>query len=163
MRQEALCPEAVSYIRRKGRNWQGGREQRVGWLHFSLTALLLWGVWGFLSKVAEQNLPPEAVYLIAITGHIPVVGFLLAQRSLAVPWQPAGIAAAAGAGIAMGFGLLFFFRALAGAEAAVVVPLTALYPLVTVILGWLLLHEAFTLRRLAGVILALAAVWLLSK
>ena len=42
-------------------------------------------------------------------------------------------------------------------------PLTALYPMVTVVLSWLALHEDFTLRRLAGVALALVAVWLLSK
>ncbi len=44
-----------------------------------------------------------------------------------------------------------------------VVPLTALYPMVTVVLSWTLLHEAFTWRRLSGVVLALAAVWLLSE
>ena len=44
----------------------------------------------------------------------------------------------------MAFGLLCFFKALAGGEAAVVVPLTALYPLVTVILCRVVLQETIT-------------------
>ncbi len=135
----------------------------MNWLGFSLMALGLWGLWGFLSKVAALQLPPGAAYLLAITGHLAVVGYLAATGGLTIPWQPAGLAAALGAGICMAFGLLCFFKALAGAAASVVVPLTALYPVVTVILSWTLLHEGFTLQRLAGLALALAAVWLLSK
>jgi transporter family protein len=126
-------------------------------------AVGLWGLWGFLSKVAALKLPTGAAYLISISGHLVVIGYLAATGGLALPWQPAGLAAALGAGICMAFGLLYFFKALASGAAGAVVPLTALYPMITVVLGWALLHEDFTLRRLAGVVLALAAVWLLSK
>jgi transporter family protein len=139
----------------------GGSD--VNWLGFSLVVVGLWGLWAFLSKVAAVQLPTGAAYLLSITGHLAVVGYLAATGGLTIPWQPAGLAAALGAGICMAFGLLYFFKALAGGAAGVVVPLTALYPMVTVILSWILLHEGFTLRRLAGVALALAAVWLLSK
>ncbi len=135
----------------------------MNWLGFSLMAVGLWGFWGFLSKVAALKLPTGAAYLVSISGHLAVVGYLAATGGLAIPWQPAGLAAALGAGICMAFGLLYFFKALASGAAGVVVPLTALYPLVTVILSWTMLHETFTLRRLAGAALALAAVWLLSK
>ena len=135
----------------------------TGWLGLSLLALALWGVWGFLSKVATLYLPAPAVYLVAITGHLAVIGYLFFGGSLTVPWQLAGVAAALGAGVCMAFGLLCFFRALAQGPASQVVPVTALYPLVTVTLGWLLLRESFNLRRLAGVGLALIEVWLLSK
>ena len=128
-----------------------------------MMAVGLWGLWGFLSKVAVLQLPSGAAYLLAITGHLAVVGFLAATGGLTIPYQPAGLAAALGAGICMAFGLLYFFKALAGGAAGVVVPLTALYPMVTVLLSWTLLHEDFTPRRLAGVALALAAGWLLSK
>ncbi len=135
----------------------------MNWLGFSLVAVVLWGLWGFLSKVAALQLPTGAAYLLSISGHLAVVGYLAASGGLAIPWQPAGLAAGLGAGICMAFGLLFFLRALAGGAASVVVPLTSLYPLITVVLSWLVLHEGFTLRRLAGAALALAAVWLLSE
>jgi transporter family protein len=123
----------------------------------------LWGLWGFLSKLATMKLPTVAVYLLAITGHLAVIGWLAVTGGLAVPWQPAGLAAALGGGLCMAFGLLSFYKALEGGAAGMVVPITALYPMVTVLLSWTLLHESFTLRHLAGVALALAAVWLLSK
>ena len=44
-----------------------------------------------------------------------------------------------------------------------VVPLTALYPAVAVVLSRIFLQEALTLQHLAGLVLALAAVWLLSQ
>jgi len=135
----------------------------VHWLGFSLMAMGLWGVWGFLSKVAAQQLPPQAVYLLAACGHVVVIGYLWAGGGLAVPWQPWGVAAALAAGVSMAFGLLFFFKALAGGAATVVVPLTALYPLVTVVLSWAVLREGLPPRHLAGIALALLAGWLLSK
>lgn len=136
----------------------------MNWLGFSLIAAGLWGLWGFLSKVATMQLPAGAVFLISVVGYVAVTGYLAVIKGLAIPWHLGGLAAALGAGICMAFGLLFFFKALAeGVAADLVVPLTALYPLVTVILSWTLLREGLSLRQLAGVALALPAVWLLSK
>lgn len=135
----------------------------MNWLGFSLLALGLWGVWGFLSKMATQHLPSLAAYLLAVLGHLAVIGYLLAGGGLAIPWHPWGVSLALGSGICMAFGLLCFLKALAGGQAAVVVPLTALYPAVTVVLSRVLLQEKLTLSHLAGLLLALLAGWLLSK
>jgi transporter family protein len=134
----------------------------MNWLGFSLMALALWGLWGFLGKVAAQQLPSQVVYLLTISGHLVVVGYLLVGGLGPVTWQPGGVAAALGSGLAMAVALLLFLQALARGPATVVVPLTALYPAVTVILSGLFLQEALSLRHLAGLILALAAAWLLS-
>jgi len=133
------------------------------WLGFSLLALGLWGAWGFLGKVASQHLPAQQVYLLAISGHLAVAGYLWAGGLGALSWHPWGVGAALGAGLAMAVGLLCFFEALARGPATVVVPLTALYPAIAVVLSRVFLDEALTLRHLAGLALALAAAWLLSK
>ncbi len=135
----------------------------MNWLGFSLLALGLWGLWGFLGKVASQHLPSPMVYLLTISGHLVVVTYLLATGLGPVSWQPWGVGAALGSGIAMAVALVFFLKALARGPALVVVPLTALYPAVTVVLSWLFLREALTLRHLVGLALALAAAWLLSQ
>ncbi len=44
-----------------------------------------------------------------------------------------------------------------------VVPLTSLYPLVTVVVGVTFLAESMTLRHLVGIILAAVAVLLLAE
>jgi transporter family protein len=135
----------------------------VNWLGFSLMVLIMWGIWGFLSKVASRQLPYAAVYLLAVCGHGVVLSYLWLTGALAVPGHLWGLAAALAAGLCMAFGLIFFYKALAVGAATVVVPLTALYPLVTVVLSWAILREEMTPRHLAGIALALAAGWLLSK
>jgi transporter family protein len=136
---------------------------KMNWLGFSLLALGLWGVWGFLGKVAAQHLPTSVTYLLAISGHLAVVAYLLGRGIGSVAWEPWGVGAALGSGLAMAAGLLFFYEALGRGPAAVVVPLTALYPAVAVVLSCVFLQEALTLRQLTGLALALVAGWLLAK
>ena len=133
------------------------------WLAFSLVSLGLWGIWGVLTKVATQHLGPQVAYLIGIFGYLPVFGILLYETGGKVPWHPWGWGLALAAGMSTGFGLFFFFRALHHGAASVVVPLTSLYPVVTVLLSWLFLRENPSPRQLTGLILAMAAVWLLSE
>jgi transporter family protein len=133
------------------------------WLALSLVSLGLWGIWGVLSKVATQQLGPQVAYLIGIFGYLPVFGILLYETGGKVPVNPWGWAAALAAGMSTGFGLFFFFRALNAGTASVVVPMTSLYPVVTVLLSWLFLGENLSPRQLTGLILAMAAVWLLSE
>ena len=47
------------------------------WLGFSLLALGLWGVWGFLGKVAAQHLPSKLVFLLTMTGCLAAAGYSL--------------------------------------------------------------------------------------
>ena len=133
------------------------------WLTFSLMALTLWGVWGLLTKVATLYLPPYVAYLISTLGYLPIIGFLLLDRSFQVTWHPMGWSVSLAAGVCAALGLLCYYRALAGGTAARVVPLTAMYPVVTVILSYFLLKEHITLRHVAGLGAALVAVWLLSE
>jgi bacterial/archaeal transporter family protein len=133
------------------------------WLALSLVSLVLWGIWGVFSKVATQHLGPQVAYLIGIFGYVPVFGILLYETGGNIPWQPWGWAIALAAGMSTGFGLFFFFRALSTGNASVVVPLTSLYPVVTVLLSWLFLGENPSPRQWTGLALAMAAVWLLSE
>ena len=133
------------------------------WLALSLVSLVLWGLWGVFTKVATQHLGPQGAYLLGMFGYLPVLGILLYETGGQIPWQPLGWAAAVAAGMSTAFGLFFFFRALHHGAASVIVPLTSLYPVVTVILSWLFLRENLSPRQLTGLILAMAAVWLLSE
>ena len=133
------------------------------WLALSLLSLGLWGLWGVFTKVATQHLGPQVAYLLGMFGYVPAFGILLYETGGKVPWHPWGWATAVAAGMSTGFGLFFFYRALNHGAASVVVPLTSLYPVVTVVLSWLFLRENLSLRQLTGLILAMAAVWLLSE
>ncbi len=70
--------------------------------------------------------------------------------------------AAVVAGLAGSLGYVFFVKALERGEASIVLPLTALYPAVTVVLAFLFLHEKISMHQLIGILLAVVAVVLLS-
>ncbi len=133
------------------------------WLVYSFFTLALWGLWGVLNKVATGQLPVRLVYVIEVIGNIVVAGIIVAAMRPRGLWEPVGIIAALGAGTCGALGLLCFLRALASGRAAVVVPLTALYPVITVLLCVLLLHESLTWRQMGGIALALVAGWLLAE
>ena len=66
------------------------------------------------------------------------------------------------AGLAGSLGYVFFVKALEHGEASIVLPLTALYPAVTIVLAVLFLHEKISIHQLIGILLAAVAVVLLS-
>jgi transporter family protein len=57
-------------------------------------------------------------------------------------------------------GLWAYYHALRLGGASLVVPITATYPLVTVLLSWLILQENLTLSRVFGTVLIVVGVWL---
>jgi len=133
------------------------------WFASALIALLFWGLWGVFSKIANMYLPSWVIFITEALVYVVVGSIVWGLQRFTLPWSAPGLAAAVAAGLCGGGGLFFFLRALAGGPASVVVPLTSLYPLITVLVGVTLLAETLTLRHLLGIALAAAAVWLLSN
>lgn len=138
------------------------------WLLFSLMALVLWGGWGFASRKLGDALSGEQTLVVSTFAMLPIIGVLALRRPLTPTLSPdgregialrgAGIAVAAG--LVGGFGNLAFYRLLnAGERAATVVPLTAMYPLVTVILAVIILRERLSAAQVGGILLAAAAIY----
>jgi transporter family protein len=59
-------------------------------------------------------------------------------------------------------GTLLFYQALARGKASVVLPMTAMYPALTVVLALLILGEVVSLKQGLGILFALIAVILLA-
>jgi bacterial/archaeal transporter family protein len=57
-------------------------------------------------------------------------------------------------------GLWTYYHALRLGGASLVVPITATYPLITVLLSWLILQERLTISRVVGTALIVVGVWL---
>jgi len=57
-------------------------------------------------------------------------------------------------------GLWTYYHALRLGGASLVVPITATYPLITVLLSWLILQESLTVSRVVGTGLIVLGVWL---
>jgi bacterial/archaeal transporter family protein len=57
-------------------------------------------------------------------------------------------------------GLWTYYHALRLGGASLVVPITAAYPLITVLLSWLVLQEGLTIHRVIGTVLIVLGVWM---
>jgi transporter family protein len=125
-------------------------------------ALLLWGVWGVLQKLATNHMPPRIVYLVSALGAIAVVLVIVATSRFPLALSAEGTLFALVAGICSAVGGLLFLHAVSNGEASVVITFTALYPVVSIILSFALFREAVTLKQGIGIVLALLSMVLLA-
>jgi len=134
------------------------------WLSFSLITIALFGVWGFVSTVITKEVSPLTVQVLSTIGLLPVALVLGFSQNLRKGTNfGAGIALATLTGVLGGSGNVALYKALQiGGEGSVVVPLTGMYPLVTVILARFLLKERLNRIQTLGIGLALVAIYLFS-
>jgi bacterial/archaeal transporter family protein len=134
------------------------------WLAFSLFTIVLWGAWGAVSKVASNGVDANTNQIFFTMGLLPLMAIVWrSPRLRGGEHRRSGIGWAFLTGILGGTGNIAFFRALGvGGKASIVVPATALFPLVTVLLAVAFLRERLGRQQIVGLILALVAIYLLS-
>ena len=135
------------------------------WLAYSLLTILVWGAWGAVSKVASDGVDANTNQVFFTFGLLPLALLVWCSPRITdrVNGKRIGIGWAFLTGILGGTGNIAFFHALSlGGKASIVSPVTALFPLVTVVLAVTLLHETLGNAQKAGLVLALIAIYLLS-
>ncbi|MCU0799336.1 MAG: EamA family transporter [Candidatus Thermoplasmatota archaeon] len=133
------------------------------YLAFALASMLMYGLWGFLPRLAQQHhMGGRSILVFETVGTAVVVMAVLISLGFRPDLSGKGIAISVLAGTAGAIGSLLFLMALSRGRTAVVVTLTALYPLVAILLSAIVLKEAITLKQAIGMVLALGAVILFS-
>ncbi len=134
------------------------------WLLYSILALLTWGVWGFLPKVALGFLEPGTAFIFeALGGASTGLLFMLILRPRLAGAPIMGIIPAFFTGVLGYLGLIFFMYAVRQADKiSIVAPLTALYPIVTIALALIFLEEKINMVQFVGIVLALISIFLIS-
>jgi transporter family protein len=135
------------------------------WLVYSLLTIVLWGVWGVLSKVVSSAVDANTNQVFFALGLLPIIAIVLRSQRLSQGTnRRTGMTWAFFTGILGGLGNVAFFQALeAGGKASIVVPATALFPVVTVLLAVTVLRERLGKLQIAGLALTLIAIYLLSS
>jgi bacterial/archaeal transporter family protein len=132
------------------------------WMIYSIATLVLWGLWGFFIRLSSAQVNTQSVIVFTVVGAIAgmVAMFFLMPAPLAL--QPWGVTYGILSGLAMILGMLTITLALTRGPTSVVVMLTALYPLVTILLVFLVLKEPVTIRQGLGMLLAVGAMVLMA-
>lgn len=134
----------------------------MSWLSASLLALLSFGLWGFFTKLAVIHIDSKSALIYQTIG-VAIIGVLaLGMMNFKPANDMKGLGYAILTGLAYGVGCLFYFIAASKGKIITVVTLTALYPLIAIILAYLVLKETVNMKQCAGIVLALAAILLMS-
>lgn len=126
--------------------------------------ILLFGLSSFFVKVAVDKIGvPQAIFWTIVAYIIADVAAFIVLLKIGVPakvefynW------AAIAAGLTAYAGFMFYYWFLQRSNVSIAAPLTALNPLIAVILGILVLKEKIKLVNAIGILLAIAAAILLS-
>ena len=128
--------------------------------------VILWGTTPLFEKLALGKGAPVVVLLLrtafiaaCMAGVVAATG--QAGQLVRLDWRTVLFSLLSGltGGV---LGLTVYFHALRMGQASVVVPITATYPMVTVLLSVLVLGEPITLVKVLGVALIVAGVMLLA-
>jgi transporter family protein len=136
----------------------------MNWVMLAGVAIVCWGVVGLLQKLSSSLLHPSAllfwVVLGLLLGSAPLLLFHSSSATaLNLPILVLGLTC----GITNALGAWCLFRALErGAPAALAIPFTALYPLITILMSLVFLHESLGMQQVLGALLAVGGGALLS-
>lgn len=133
------------------------------WYLYAVLTVVTWGLWGLCSKIAANYAKPRQALLFQTVGIIVFAVVVLILEKFKIEWNALGFGWAAVGGFLAFVGFLTFFAALDQGKASTVVTLSALYPLVTILLSITFLREKLTTRQGIGIVVALIASMLLSE
>lgn len=139
------------------------RDLFSSWMAYALLTLVLFGMSCITQKFATRYISDELSTIFFTIGFLPLAIVIWLAGS--PPWNLTvrdwvlGIVV----GLLMAMGTLALFAAFRWGKASVVAPLVALYPLITVILAVVFLHEHLGGIKVAAIALALIAGMALSR
>lgn len=134
----------------------------TGWLSSSLFALFSFGLWGLFTKLSVIHIDSKSALIYQTIGVVIVSLLTLGMMSFKPATDIKGLGYAILTGVAYAVGCWFYFIAASKGKIITVVTLTALYPLVTILLAYFLLKEAVSIKQCVGIALAFVAIILLS-
>jgi transporter family protein len=135
----------------------------MNWLSAALISLCSFGMWGLFTKLSVMHIDAKSALIYQTLGVMVIGIVILGSMNFKPATDAKGFSFAVLTGIAYGIGCLFYFIAASKGKIITVVTLTALYPLVTILLAYLLLKESISVKQCAGVGLALVAIFLMSS
>src|SRR3979409_162995 len=132
------------------------------WLWYALLGIFWWGLWGFLSKIGSVAASPLQMQILFTLGMLPVAVGMLVQMRWKLDRNRGGVTYGLLSGVATGLGTLGYYAALRDRNASVVTPLTGVFPVLTVMLAFVVLRERLNKVQVGGMLLALASIVILS-
>ena len=132
------------------------------WLFPAFGAFMLWGLWSFIPKFTTKYISPKSAIIFEVVGGIIFAIIVLISLKFKPDIHPKGVLLAMSTG-SIGFaGALCFLYAASRGPISLVALLSALYPVIAIILAFLVLNEPITIKQGLGIVLGIGAMILLA-
>ncbi|MDX2447826.1 MAG: EamA family transporter [Desulfobacterales bacterium] len=132
------------------------------WVLPTMGTFICWGLWSFIPKITTRYIDPKSAVIYEVIGGIFLSLVVLYFLNFRLETHPKGILLAVTAGLVGFVGALCFLFAVSKGPVSIIAPLSALYPILSVILAMVFLNEAVTVKQGIGILFAVVAVILVS-
>ena len=135
------------------------------WLLWTISIFFMWGLQAYFIKSSAHCISSESLffYMTATGIALAPVAVLITNFAVPINWSLSAPFLTAGIQALNAAGALLFVYAIRYGKAIIVVPMVnGLFPLVTIVLSLLLYHSLPSRYNLAGMVLALIAIFLMA-
>lgn len=141
-----------------------------GYVLFTLAAFLAWGLQAYYMKSTTQHMSPEGLFVYMAAAAVLLIPgalwmtekYVPVEWSLSAGWKSPWVVA--GIQILNAIGALTFVHAMRKGKALIVTPMTALAPVLTVIISLAIVHsKAPSIPQGIGFVFAAIAIYLLAE
>ena len=135
------------------------------WLVWTISIFFMWGLQAYFMKASANCISSEGLFFyMTVTGvALAPVAVLMTNFHLPINWTLRGPGLTAVIQSFNALGCLLFVYAIRYGKAIIVVPMVnGMFPLVTIVLSLVLYHSVPSRYNLVGMILALAAIFLMA-
>jgi uncharacterized membrane protein len=132
-------------------------------LLFGLAAMASWGVWALLAEVATDYVDPVSAMIFSYAASVGVALAYVVSRGDSLSTARTGVGIALVAGVFAGIGAVAFYSGLERGRTSIVTTVSALYFVVTAVLGVVVLGESVEATDAAGIGFAVLAVTFLAR
>jgi drug/metabolite transporter (DMT)-like permease len=135
------------------------------WLILCLLVFAMWGVQAYLMKFANQTMRAESIFFYMSATSLLLVPIALAMTtfSAAINWGWTGAQSAAGIQILNSIGALCLVYAMRYGKAIIVAPMTAMAPVLTIIISLVMYHTVPGTVLVTGMVLASISIYLMAE
>ncbi|BBA35387.1 uncharacterized protein sS8_3450 [Methylocaldum marinum] len=132
------------------------------WILPAAATFFCWGIWAFLPKLTTRYIDPRSAIIYEAAGGLVVAMIVLALIAFKPAADPRGIGLALSTGVLGTMGAFAYLYAVTRGPVTLVSTVTALYPILAILLAGLFLNDTVTLRQAAGIVLGVIAIVLIS-
>jgi transporter family protein len=134
------------------------------YLTLALVTLVFLGIHYFLAKLISPHVASPVIALACCTACIPpLIAYIYFTKTPFIPQNGLYLGLAFLIGLPAAIGILTLYMAIERGPVSIVMPIYGLNATMTAVLGIFILRESLSLEKAFGLILAVAAIILLSR